>query len=131
MNSTVLIEEPFYSSTYDIISVIDYYDRRKRILIEKKRIIKHIYTGNIFQTYAQFYALRDNGEQVDNIYLYSIADKMYYPITLPENNLPMKYEFEKTLTNMHSFSAESFIQTNSLKCKRCIYRNLCDRSLYD
>ena len=113
MNNTVLIEESFYSTTYNIISVIDYYDRRKRILIEKKHKINQIYKGNIFQIYAQFYALRDNGEQVDNMYLYSIVDKLYYPITLPENNLPMKYEFEKTLKNMYSFSAESFIQTNS------------------
>lgn len=127
----LIIEESFYSSTYDIHAVIDYYDKTKKVLVEKKNLIKRVYKGYIFQLYAQYYALKDNGEEVKRIYLYSISEKKFYPIPLPESAVDLKEDFENTLFKMRHFKIEEFFQTNKAKCEKCIYSNLCDRSLDD
>lgn len=126
-----ITEEGFYSSTYDVFAVIDYYDRTEKILVEKKKCIKRLYKGFIFQLYAQYYALKDNGEEVKQIYLYSISDRKFYLVPLPENALDLKEEFELTLSRMRHFKIEEYFQTNKAKCEKCIYSNLCDRSLDD
>lgn len=124
-------ESSYYSHTYNIITVIDLYDKNKKALIEKKNRIKRVYEGYIFQLYAQYYALKDNGEEVEYIFLYDITEKKYYPISLPENNERLKIEFENILHKIRNFNIYSFQANNINKCKKCIYNNLCDRSLYD
>lgn len=126
-----ITEECYYSSTYNVLAIIDCYNINSKILIEKKRKIKDIYKGYIFQLYAQYYSLKDNGIEVDKLCLYSILDDEHYYIPLPEKNKQLKREFEVVLYEMRHFQLEKFYQGNYEKCKNCIYSNLCDRSLND
>ena len=127
----ILQEVRYYSHTYNIIAVIDYYDENKKVLIEKKNKINKVYDGYIFQLYAQYFALKDNEKEVTSIFLYDISDKTYYPIQLPEENIPLKIEFENLIHKIRNFDIFSFYPKNINKCRKCIYKNLCDRSLYD
>lgn len=126
-----ITEECYYSSTYNVLAIIDCYNINSKILIEKKRKIKDIYKGYIFQLYAQYYSLKDNGIEVDKLCIYSILDDEYYYIPLPEKNKQLKREFEVVLYEIRHFQLEKFYQSNYEKCKNCIYSNLCDRSLND
>ena len=130
-NEDILVEEKFYSNTYNIVAVIDFYDKNRKQLIEKKAHITEIYPGQIFQLYAQYYALIDNGYEVETLGLYSIIDEKMYNILLPENDNGMLDLFKKTIKDMKELDISSFFQTNKKKCINCIYSNLCDRSLDD
>lgn len=59
----------------------------------------------------------------------SIDDNKKYKIDLPEQNQEMNSKFENLVNEMRMFDLENFHQTNSLKCKKCIYEDACDRSL--
>ena len=117
-----------YSEKYGLIGKIDIFNEETGVLTERKRTIKQIYDGYVFQVYAQYFALSEMGYEVKKIVLHSITDNKNYKIKLPEENLEMKYKFEKLIKDMHEFDIESFIQTNIEKCKRCIYEPACDRS---
>ena len=116
-----------YSSKYGLYGKIDILDRRK--LIERKKQITKIYDGYVFQLYAQFYSLVEMGYTVDSLELRSLDDNRCYSIPLPKDDIAMSKRFEDTVNQLTSFSIESYIQTNSEKCKKCIYESACDRSL--
>ena len=118
-----------YSEKYGLIGRIDIYDQEKETLIERKRQIKTIYDGYIFQVYAQCVALREMGYGVKNIFLYSMVDNKKNPVPLPESNLDMFRKFEKTVEEIREFTMDDFTQTNPLKCQNCIYEPACDRGL--
>lgn len=117
-----------YSEKYGLIGKIDMFNEKTGVLTERKRTIKRIYDGYVFQVYAQYFALNEMGYEVKKIVLHSITDNRNYKIKLPEEDLEMKYKFEKLIKDMHEFDIERFEQTNVEKCKRCIYEPACDRS---
>lgn len=114
-----------YSEKYNLMGKIDTYDNLEHHLIERKRIIKVIYDGYVFQLYGQYFALTEMGYIVNKLSFYSISDHKFYPIELPAHNLEMFVKFEKILNTMRSFSPIGFIQENKNKCKNCIYSSLC------
>lgn len=114
-----------YSSTYNIIGKIDVYDEDKQLLIERKHLIKHVYDGYIFQLYAQYFALKDQGYKIKKMRLHSYSTNKNYEVPLPEDNLPMFKKFEELLVQIRSFNLDGFEQKNIDKCKRCIYAPLC------
>lgn len=97
------------------------------MLTERKKHIVRIYDGYIFQLYAQYFALTEDGYNVKSISLYSYDDNKRYPVDLPQNNPEMLNKFKKLIEEMNEFNPETFIQTNPEKCERCIYSPLCDR----
>lgn len=117
-----------YSEKYGILGKIDVFDVKTGVLTERKRTIKQIYDGYVFQVYAQYYALCEMGYKVNKIVIHSITDNKNYKIDLPEQNLEMKNKFENLVKSMHEFDMECFEQTNCEKCKNCIYEPACDRS---
>ena len=125
----ILTSMDVYSEKYGLIGRIDIYDQEKETLIERKRQIKTVYDGYIFQVYAQCVALREMGYGVKNIFLYSMVDNKKYPVPLPESNLDMFRKFEKTVEEIREFTMDDFTQTNPLKCQNCIYEPACDRGL--
>lgn len=117
-----------YCEKYDLIGKIDIYDRKKKVLRERKRKIKQIYDGYIFQLYAQYFSMIEMGYEVENLELYSMVDNKKYIVEKPENNLEMFRKFEELIFEMRKFKLdEGFIQSNSKKCLNCIYEPTCDR----
>jgi CRISPR-associated protein Cas4 len=127
--STVLQGIEVYCEQYGIYGKIDTFDTKKNLLTERKKKIKVIYDGYIFQLYAQYFCLKEMGYKVDKLKLYSMDDNKSYPIELPENDLEMLGKFETLIDSLKNFSLDSAFQPNINKCRNCIYRNLCDYSL--
>ncbi len=118
-----------YTEKYNIVGKIDIFDVEKGILTERKKHINKIYDGYIFQVYAQYFALSEMGYKVKHIRIHSIDDNRSYKIKLPEEDFEMYQKFEAIVYDMHNFNLESFEQTNSDKCRNCIYEPMCDRSV--
>lgn len=64
----VLTSLDVYSEKYGLTGRVDIYDQKEGTLIERKRKIKTIYDGYVFQVYAQCVALREMGYKVNTIY---------------------------------------------------------------
>jgi CRISPR-associated protein Cas4 len=118
-----------YSEQYHIVGKIDIYDSDAKILTERKKKIKVIYDGYIFQIYAQYFAMKEMGYEVKKLRFYSMDDNKTYPVKLPEENPDMTQKFEKTIEQIRCFKLEGFRQENIEKCKKCIYEPICDRGL--
>lgn len=120
-----------FSEKYGLIGKIDIYDEQKRCLIERKKNIKQIYDGYIFQLYAQYFCMTEMGYEVESLFLHSMDDNKRYNILLPENDLQMKSKFEDVIIKMRTTDIETYRQDNRLKCKMCIYFEACDRGFQD
>ena len=118
-----------YCEKYGITGKIDILDTEKKLLTERKKQIKTIYDGYIFQLYGQYFALKEMGYEVAHLRLYSLDDNKIYPIALPEEDEIMFDKFETLIENMHAFDIDSFEQINVSKCENCIYEPACDRGL--
>jgi CRISPR-associated protein Cas4 len=114
-----------YSDEYNLCGKIDTFDSEKGILTERKKKIKTVYDGYIFQLYAQYFSLIEMGYSVKEIRLFSMDDNKVYKIPLPENNNDMLSKFKDLIINMSKFRIDVFQQENDLKCKHCIYEPLC------
>lgn len=124
----VLIGINIYSDKYQIAGKIDIYDSRKKILTERKKKIKVIYDGYIFQMYAQYFCLTEMGFKVDQLRLYSMDDNKVYPIPKPEEDKIMFQKFETLIQKMSVFSLNDEFIPNPNKCNHCIYNTICDIS---
>ena len=108
---------------------ISYDDIDKKLLIERKNKVNEIYDGYVFQVYAEYFGLIEQGYDVEKIVIHSLKDNKNYEITLPEKNWIMFQKYEKVIKDMKNFEFENFKQNNKKKCENCIYEPLCDRSL--
>ena len=118
-----------YCEEYGLVGKIDIYDIDRERLTERKRTIKKIYDGYVFQVYAQCLAMREMGYSVKEIVMHSITDNKNYQIPLPENDDVMFGKFKSIISEIHHFKLEQFKQTSIEKCKHCIYEPACDRGL--
>src|SRR3972149_754376 len=119
-----------YCEQYKICGKVDLFDIDSGKLTERKRQIKTIYDGYVFQVYAQYHALIEMGYAVNSIALYDMTHNKSYPIPLPHENIEMQQKFENLIEQINSFdmNAAGFIPVEA-KCHNCIYSNLCDYSL--
>lgn len=118
-----------YCDKYNLMGKIDIFDISNGILTERKRQIKNIYDGYIFQLYSQYFALVEMGYIVNVIRFYSMVDNKVYNIRKPEEDDEMLLKFENTINELNSFVLTSFKQTNVAKCNNCIYEPLCSYSI--
>lgn len=116
-----------YSDRYRLNGRIDIFDETEGLLIERKKHIKTIYDGYIFQLYAQYHCLKEMNYNIKKLKLYSMDTNKSYPIPLPEDNPVMQNKFEKLIEQINNFDLNNPFQANPKKCQRCIYANLCDR----
>lgn len=117
-----------YSHRFGLGGKIDTFDMDKKLLTERKKKIKVIYDGYIFQLYAQYHCLIDMEYEVESIRLYSMDDNKIYPIKLPPEDEPRQKQFEELLQNMRNFDLTKPFSINPNKCNRCVYRYMCDVS---
>lgn len=116
------------SMEYNLTGKIDVFDTKTGVLTERKKKIRQIYDGYVFQLYGQYYALTEMGYSVKKIRLHSMDDNKTYNVPLPSEDTIMREKFLKTLRDITAFSFDAFHQTNAQKCERCIYEPLCSFS---
>jgi len=115
-----------YSQTYGLGGKIDTFDTATGVLTERKKKIKVIYDGYIYQLYAQYHCLVESGYEVHAMRLYSMDDNKVYPIALPSQDKAHQSAFESLLQQIRIFDMSAPFAVNPNKCFRCIYRYLCD-----
>lgn len=120
-----------YSEKYQLCGKIDIYDSAKKILTERKKKIKVIYDGYIFQLYAQYFCLIEMGYKINKIKLYSMDDNKNYFVDLPTDNEEQFNAFEQLIIDIKTFNLNANFTPNANKCQRCIYHALCDYSLFE
>ena len=119
-----------YSEKYKLCGKLDVFDEKAGHLIERKREVKKIYDGYIFQVYAQFHCLVEMGYEVKKITIHSLVNNKNHPIALPTENPMWQQKFELLIANINSYQlGQNDFEANIEKCKNCIYSNLCDFSL--
>ncbi len=128
---SVLMSLDVYCEKYGLTGKIDIFDIEKGMLRERKKRVKSIYDGYVFQIYAQYYSLIEMGYRVDLLEIYSMDDHKSYPIPLPSQDKEMQLKFEKVINDIRNFNIETFYQTNRKKCEHCIYEPSCDKSLLE
>ena len=123
---TVLQGIAVYSEKYKLHGRIDVFDEVAGLLTERKKLIKTIYDGYIFQLYAQCHSIREMGYEVRKLRLYSMDTNKNYPVALPEEDKVMQQKFEKLVESVNRYDLSSPFQANPHKCAKCIYAGLCD-----
>jgi CRISPR-associated protein Cas4 len=118
-----------YSARYNLCGKIDIFDLQTKILTERKKSIVRIYDGYVFQVYAQYFALTEMGYTVKKINIYDLSHNKAYNVALPSSDTEMLRKFEKVVRDMKHFDLNAEFTANPVKCRRCIYINLCDISL--
>lgn len=114
---------------YNLIGKIDLYDKTTHTLIERKKKVKRVYDGYIFQLYAQYFSMIEMGYKVEKLVIRSLDDNKKYPIPLPNEDLTMFNKFEKLIYDINRFEINGFQQNNIEKCKNCIYAPYCDKEI--
>lgn len=124
---TVLQGIAVYSEHYKLYGKIDIFDETKGLLTERKKLIKTIYDGYIFQLYAQYHCLIEMGYQVRKLHLYSMDTNKNYPVSLPIDDEPMQKKFKELIHKINIYNLTEPFQANPNKCTKCIYSNICDK----
>lgn len=124
-----LVGIDIFSTQYNLCGKIDQYNTKSQLLRERKRSIKTIYDGYIYQVYAQYFCLEEMGYPIKKIQIYDMTHNKNYNIKLPKDNKEMYLKFEKIVSEINSFNLENEFTPNLLKCQNCIYSSLCDKSL--
>lgn len=120
-----------YCEQFNLYGKIDIFNTKTGVLTERKKNIKAIYDGYVFQIYGQYFALKEMGYTVKKLEIYSMDNNKKYKIALPEDDNIMYNKFIDVIEKIKNFDLLNFEQTNIDKCKFCIYRTLCDRTLYE
>ncbi len=113
------------SNKFGIIGKIDIYDQDKMELTERKRTIKKIYDGYLFQLYAQKLCLEEMGYFVRTMKLYSMTDNKTYNAQLSSEQIE---KFHNLLAEMRQFDIRKMEScVSGEKCNNCIYHELCKK----
>ncbi|EKE28448.1 MAG: hypothetical protein ACD_3C00058G0014 [uncultured bacterium (gcode 4)] len=114
-----------YSETFGIAGKIDLFFRNEWKLVERKNMIETIYQWYKYQLWWQMFCLEEMWYRVNELYFHSIKDNKNYRVYKPSTQEVLN--FEKMLRKYNEFDImqEEWSQ-NPEKCKRCIYRELCD-----
>ena len=117
---------PVYSIQYSLYGRIDLFDQKSGELIERKKRVQKIYDGFVFQIYAQYHCLKEMGYSVKKLCLHSLDNNKRYVIPLPTDDHEMNQKFNNLLQQIKDFDLEQEFSPNINKCKKCIYKSLCD-----
>lgn len=102
----------------------DLFNPKTGELIERKRLIRRIYPGQLMQIWAQWFCLEEMGHPVHGLAIHSLADNSRYPLDSPT---PMQKESLRDLID-HIFAynpSRSSPLVVPAKCASCIYSPLC------
>ena len=113
-----------YCEKYRLLGRIDIYDGKTRTLTERKHSISAVWEGFKMQLYAQCLALQEMGFEVAALRIHSKKDNKTYSVPLPTERETER--FDEIMEQMRAFSMEPPFCPNVAKCRKCIYRELCD-----
>lgn len=120
---------PIYSEELGLYGKIDIYNQKTKRLIERKYQLKHIFIGQIYQLWAQYFCLIEMGYEVNEIAFYEISTNKMLIQNLPT---PLnKEELKVFIQQYRNYDPNSEIKTNTNKCLHCVYCNLCDKTITD
>ena len=122
---------PVYSEELGVAGIIDIYKGDQLLLIERKNNLKHVYRGQLYQLWAQYFCMVEMGYRVEHIAFYEIStNKMLYQHLPTAEN---KRELVAFIKEFRSFKPEEYTHfiVNPNKCRHCIYCNLCDKAIED
>lgn len=114
-----------YSEAYGIAWKIDTFYIKEWKLVERKNKIEKIYLWYKYQLWWQMFCLEEMGYKVKKMEFYSVQDNKKYRLYRPSTEELEK--FQATIERYKRFSPlrENWKQ-NTMKCRKCIYRELCD-----
>jgi CRISPR-associated exonuclease Cas4 len=97
-----LVGKAVYCEEFNLTGKIDIYDKLTKTLVERKHKIHQVYQGQIYQLYAQYYALLEEGFEITKLKIYSMSDNKNYLIPLPTQD--QKIEFTKFINKLKNDS---------------------------
>ena len=121
---SILAGTTVYCSKYNLLGKIDIFDITTGVLTERKYSVTAIYDGFCYQLYAQLFALTEMGYHVKALRIHAIKDNRIHKVPMPStDDIDC---FEHTLECIRNFSTDRTIAPNPNKCRRCVYRALCN-----
>ncbi len=115
-----------YSEKYNLMGKVDAYDQLEKILIERKNRVIKIYDGYVYQVWAQMFCLEEMGFEVKKIYIHSLFDNKRHEIKKPSS--ADEFVFYRIIEKIKNFNLLRYDHVANLnKCKKCIYRELCNK----
>ena len=125
-----LLALPVISHQLGLTGKIDLFRKDKKLLIERKNHIPHLFRGQIYQLWAQYFCMKEMGYEVERLAFYEISTNKMIPIELPGQL--GKQELVGFIEQFKRYNpASTKIQLNPNKCIHCIYCNLCDKTNTD
>lgn len=127
--SSAIMALPVYSAKYGLMGKIDVYLQDEKKLVERKYQLKHIYQGQIYQLWAQYFCLREMGYEVDKLAFYETSTNKTTVISLPTEE--DEERFNQFVNEFKSYNPSDDLDINPNKCSHCIYCNMCDKTICD
>lgn len=122
-----LLALPVISHQLGLTGKIDLFRKDKKLLIERKNHIPHLFRGQIYQLWAQYFCMKEMGYEVESIAFYDISANKMWKIDCPNH-----HDFEELQTfleRFRDFNPETTpFKLNLQKCMHCVYCNLCDKT---
>ena len=137
------IDKKKYSTRKDILQSLDVYSQELGIagkidtfyikewkLVERKNKIEKIYLWYKYQLWGQMFCLEEMWYKVHKMEFYSMQDNKKYRLYRPSTEELKK--FQATLERYRRFSPmRDNWRQNTVKCRKCIYRELCDYFVWE
>ena len=116
-----------YSEELSIFGKIDVYKADQGLLIERKKNLKKIFRGQIYQLWGQYFCMKEMGYDVQKLALYEISTNRMTELDLPGEE--GKRELVDFIERFKRFDPGStYFTVNPNKCIHCIYCNMCDKT---
>lgn len=117
------------SNKLGVYGKIDTLFVKQKKLVESKYQIKILYRGYYYQLWAQYFALKEMGFEVNEILFHSIKDRQDFPVSIPDKS--DEEELRNHIRKIARFDFEAELIVNPVKCSHCIYAALCDKTQID
>lgn len=113
-----------YCKKYGLIGKIDIYDKQEKALIDRKYKMTKVYNDYIFQLFGQYFAMLEEGYEVEKLFLHSLSNNKRHKVEKPQGEyLKMFEDLIDAIRNFHPENPD--FEVNPKKCSLCIYKSLC------
>lgn len=117
------------SLKFGLFGKIDLFFLETGELVERKNILKKIFTGQVYQLWAQCICMQEMGYAVKSLSFYEITTRKRTSIKIPDTSDLL--QFSHFLDEYKSVNLRSYKPKNANKCSHCIYCALCDKSTFE
>ena len=114
------------SDELGIMGKIDLYRKDKKILIERKYLLKQIYRGQMYQLWAEYFCMVEMGYEIEKLAFYETSTNRMISVDIP--GYREKSELLNFICRFRNYSPELPITLNHNKCIHCVYCNMCDKT---